>query len=95
MFISKILTFPAINFAAADLATLLLSTSHQNYKVTQVMIYVANLKKNFTKKTTYKNFMPQNLSFMFHANLFQPIFTIWSQPEIGATYMEIEIKGII
>ena len=39
--------------------------------------------------------MPQNLSFMFHANLFQPIFTIWSQPEIGANYMEIEIKGII
>ena len=34
-----------------------------------------------------QNFMLQNLSFMFHANLFQPIFTICSQPERGVIYI--------
>ena len=34
-----------------------------------------------------QNFMLQNLSFMLHANLLQPIFTIWSQPERGVIYM--------
>ena len=32
---------------------------------------------------------------MFHVNLFQPIFTIWIQPERGVIYMYIEIKEII
>ena len=29
---------------------------------------------------------------MFHANLFQTIFTIWSQPERGVIGMYLEIK---
>ena len=36
--------------------------------------------------------MLQNLSFMFHANFFQPICTIWNQLERGVIYMYIEIK---
>ena len=34
-----------------------------------------------------QNLLLQNLSFMFHANLFQLIFIIWSQPERGVIYM--------
>ena len=39
-----------------------------------------------------QNVMLQNLSYMFHVNFFQPIFTIWSQPERGVIYMYIKIK---
>ena len=34
-----------------------------------------------------QNFTFQNISFMLHANLFQPIFNICSQPERGVIYM--------
>ena len=39
-----------------------------------------------------QNFMLQNLSYVFHVNFFQPIFTIWSQPERGVIHIYIKIK---